>query len=342
MPGGYFTTDHVDLNTVYYKTLMPSLTRYNQFDFFPFREYLCSDGDESYVKYPVSKLQFQKLGEAEKPNAQKLEWARFKATTSKTGIAFGYTFDFLKDAKVQDIDDTQAMIYQADRLGMQNAILNCALDGASVAGFWNGYFDNETTDPRAYASLGKPPDYGQNRFSADHSHYKALNSTSIVLTTFTDAKQHLAEHGHQGPYACFINSNDIQTLEDLAGWSGGAYVSNPIVSQTAIDGFQKRWLGFDFYATEAIPSGYLLIIDLGIGSGPQASPAPSYAKPIKFIEASNPSFRGLIMKQGSTDREYPIIDSYYLRWMGAKVWARGAGYVIQAKTGSTFTAPTLI
>lgn len=329
---GYMTTDGVDLNTMYYDTMIPSVDRYNQYDFYPFRETLCSDGNESYVKYPLSKITFSALGEAETPSAQKLQWGRFIGSTSKNGTAFGYTFDFLKDADTKLIALTQAAIYEADRLAIENKVLDTILDGTTAAGFWNAAYDGET-DPKAYARVGAPPSYGQNAFNSNHTHYEGLNTTSIVLTHFTNAKQHIAEHKKIGALICFINSAQVETLENLAGWSSGAYIANPIVANTAIEGFQTRWLGIDFHQTEAVPAGYLVMIDPGNSTG--------YNKPIKFIEPNNASFRGLKLIPGNTIKDYPIIDSYFLRWMGAKVWDRSAGYVMY--TGSaTYTAPTLI
>jgi hypothetical protein len=329
---GYMTTDLVDLNEVYYKSLVPSVDRYNLYDFYAFRETLCSDGDEAYIKFPLSRITFSSLGEAEVPSAKKLQWGRFRGTTAKTGTAFGYTFDFLADASSKMISDTQAAIYDADRNAVENQVLNACLDATTSAGFWNSYFDTEA-DPKAYANVGAPPAYGQNTFNATHTHYAALATASVVLTHFTAAKHHIAEHQKVGRLLAFINSEQVETLENLAGWSTGAYIANPIVASTAIEGFQTRWLGIDFHQTEAIPAGYIAIVDIGGGAG--------YSKPIKFIEKSNPSFRGLQLIPGNTIKDYPIIDSYFLRWMGAKTWNRSAGYVIQATTDATYTAPTL-
>lgn len=328
---GFYTTDQVDLNTVYYKNLVPSVERYNQYDFYPFKEMLSSDIDESYVRYPITKITFSALGEAEVPSSDKLTWARFKGTTSKTGAAFGYTFDFLKDASSDMIDRTQAAIYDADRLQIQNLILAACLDGSTVRGFWNAAYDRETADPLAYGELCAPPAFGQNTFGSLHNHYEALGTTTPALTQFTNAKQHIAEHGHGGPYVCWINSAEVERLENLATWTS-TYTANPIIDRVAIEGFSGSMLGINFYQTEAIPAGYVLIVSLGKGT---------YDQPVKFIQASNPTFRGLIYKAGTTDADYPIVDSYFLRWANTKVWARGAGYVMWLNSSTTYTTPTL-
>ncbi|MFA5036681.1 MAG: hypothetical protein WC479_05845 [Candidatus Izemoplasmatales bacterium] len=333
---GYLTTDGVDLNEVYYNTVVPSISRYNNYDFFPFRETLCSDGDESYIKFPLDRITFDSLGEAEVPSAKKLKWGRFIGTTSKTGAAFGYTMDFLKDASSRMINDVQAEIYAADRNAVMNKVLNVCLDSASSDGFYNTYFDSES-DMKAYSNVGAPPAYGQNTFTAAHTHYVPLNSTSIALTDITSAKHHIAEHGSPSKLVAFINSEQVEVFENLAGWNYSTtatyLIPNPITDKTAIDGFQTRWLGIDFFQTEAIPAGYVLIVDVGTGGG--------YDKPVKFIEPKNASFRGLQLLPGNAIKDYPIIESYFLRWMGAKVWKRAAGIVLQAKSGTTYSAPTL-
>jgi len=334
---GYMTTDLVDLNTVYYKTVVPSVDRYNNYDFYPFRETLCSTGDESYLRFPLNRITFAAVGEAEVPSASSLKWGRFKATTSKTGAAFGYTFDFLKDASTSQIDDIQTEIYNADRNAIMNNVLNACFDGDTSRGFYNTYFDTEA-DMKAYSNEGAPPSYGQNTFTAAHTHYVPLGAVTITLTNITSAKHHLAEHGAVSKLVAFINSQEVEVFENLAGWNYATTATylfpNPIIDKTAIEGFQSRWLGIDFFVTEAVPAGYVMIVDVGSGGG--------YNKPVKFIEPNNASFRGLKVIDGNTVKDYPIIDSYFLRWMGSKVFRRGAGIVLQATSDASYETPTLI
>ncbi len=91
---GYTTTDGIDLNEILYGTVLPVLELYNLEEVLDLRALLCSDHDESYVKFDSSgKWKFQRLAEAERAQSRRKRWGKRQKDTQKYGLDIGYSFD---------------------------------------------------------------------------------------------------------------------------------------------------------------------------------------------------------------------------------------------------------
>ena len=324
---GYTTTDGIELNEVLYGTVLPIVELYNQEEVLDLRALLCSDHDESYVKFDASgQWKFQKLGESEKPASRKKVWGKMQKDTAKYGLDIGYTFDWLMSeiASSEEITRMATKAINRDR-ALQTAVIleECMTSG----GFFNGSFG-------ADEKMTAPSTYGANTFLNSHTHYVASGSATITLATITAMKLHIKEHGFKGRIWGLMNADMTKNIEDLAGWYSAAantVVPNPVVDNVSIEGFAGRLLGIDWKETEWMPTDYLFICGVQAEGG---------EKPARYIQKKNPSAKGLILAPGSYDPKYPIIDADYIHWLEALIVLRGAGVVYQLTTGS-YSSPTI-
>lgn len=317
---GFTTTDGIDLNEVLYGTVLPIVDLYNQEEVLDLRALLCSDWDESYVKFDSSgQWKFQKLGESEKPTSKKKAWGKMQKDCAKYGLDIGYTYDWLMSeaSSAAEITAMARKAVERDR-ALQTAVILSEL--LTSGGFFNGSFD-------AAENMSTPPTFGANTFAAGHSHYVSAGSATLTLATITAMKLHAKEHGFKGNLWGFMNADMTKKIEDLAGWyqANTTLIPNKLTDNVAIEGFAGRLLGVDWKETEWMPTDYLIIIGTQAAGG---------EKPVRYIQKKNPSAKGLLLTPGSYDPKYPIIDADYLHWLEAKVIVRGAGVVYYISTSA--------
>lgn len=332
---GFTTTDGIDLNEVYYNTVLPILDIYNAEEVLDIRTAICVDGDESYYKIPVntSRWKFQKLGEIEKPTSHKLVYGKRQKDTEKYGLGITYTFDWLmsEQASSEEVGKLAAKAIATDRDLITAVIIENALKSASSDGFYAGanYYDSAEKQDR-------PPAFGAQVFTTAHTHYVASNNATLRVADLTAAKEHIKEHGWGAPFVGFCNADMMKDIEDLIGLfltTTATYGSmgQELPNQVMRDGFRGRLLGIDWVETQWMPDQYILIIGARAGED----------KPIRFIQKKNPSAKGLILTPGSYNAAYPLIEASYLRWFATQALYRGAGYSLYVAATSTYADPSL-
>ena len=326
MAKGFYTLDNVDWREVWDNYLLKGIDRYNAVDVTDFAALLCQTDDETRKKYLIRTTNtFAKLAFGERAEFRKGIKGSFQKLTEKFGTGIGYDFDLLKDMKLENILEYQRGIMVQDRENIRSEILKAMLQ-SSTDGFFNGAFESDE-------GITVPPPYGQNTFLADHTHYIGTATTYISLTEIPDWRKHLIEHGHSGRFVGFINSDqEADIAKMLVPTSTTIAVSNPLTDKISIDGYITKAGGVEWVTTESIPSGYVIVVATSLEN--------SGDKPTKLVHPTNSSYRGLLLVQGGNG-EYPIIDSYYLRWLGAKVLHRGAGIVIKLGD-ATWSDPTIV
>lgn len=325
---GLMTTDGIDLNEILYGTVLPTVDVYNRQEILDLRALLCSDHDESYVKFDVSgNWKFEKLGEGQMPQARKIVWGKMQKDTEKYGLNIGYTYDWLM-SDVASADNIRRMINNAIRQdrALQTAVIldECLTSG----GFYDGSFS-------AAEVIKAPTTFGQNTFTGSHTHYNGSGSSTLTLATLTSMKEHVKQHGFKGTLWGLMNADMTKQIEDLAGWYGGTAanpVAGKVVDQVAIDGFAGRLLGINWKETEWMPDDYLMIIGTFEGRAGE--------KPLRFIQKKNPAARGLILTPGQRP-DYPIINSAYIHWLEALVLIRAAGVVYHIAATTAYTNPSI-
>lgn len=199
------------------------------------------------------------------------------------------------------------------------------------------------------------PDYNGVSFNrATHTHYVSSGAATLDSTDLDQLAALLTEHGYdqQNGYTTIIlanqtettvikgfrrgvvNNNGVTALYDFIPATGTGFLL-PVGWEVAAGGQAgNTFAGMNVVGTYgpylivehgAIPSGYLVAA---------ASAGRSTNLNIVGIrEHSEASLRGLVIKPGN-NANYPIIDSAFIRGIGAGVARRGAAAVMQVTAGA--------
>ena len=327
---GFYTSDNVDWNDVWLGELAPSLDMYNNEEGLDFRALLTSDSDDTLknINIPNSSM-FGRMGEISTPDAKQIKRGKWHAVTDEFGGAYGYTFTSLKDMDLSAIRDTQAMMFDMDRKTMRFEIVKSIMinNGATAECLWNGSFST-------LENITVPPPQLANTFAAAHTHYVVSGATTFTdLTFITTAAAHIREHGYEGRIVCFFNiAQEKEVVDYLSITSTSVVVANPITNVMGAEGIDwvGRLNGVDFVRTAAMPASYCLFAGVD---------TPGNNTLAKFVQSHNTSYRGLILMRGSNP-DYPIIESYYLRWFGSKVYNRSLGVAGYLAASGSYVNPT--
>ncbi len=240
MPQGYRTMDGIDLNDIWYggAGIQAAVDLYRSVEL-PLITALAMPWPEQIMKYGISqKNGFQVLGPSERPNRKTVDIATVYPAVTKYGYGVGTDLDTLQRSTGREVLIDQNRPMQEDPENVLVQFLQVMMSGPdaqtsnALYSYYNGQFAAEE-------KVTAPPQYQQNTFTANHSHYFA-KSGSLATTDFTDIKQTIREHGHKGSIMAFLNSTGVQALEDLASFTGSAVVRTPITDQAASMGFNDR------------------------------------------------------------------------------------------------------
>lgn len=332
MPPGYTTMDSIDLNDIWYggAGIANAVDLYRSVEL-PLINSLALPWPEQIMKYGIgAKNGFQVLAPSERPNRKMVDIATSYPTVTKYGYGVGTDLDTLQRSTGREVMMALNRPMQEDPENVLMRFLEVMLAGAdaqtnnSMYSFYNGQFAAEE-------KITAPVQYQQQVFNANHTHYIA-KSGALAATDFTDLKQTIREHGHKGNLVAFLNSTAVQALEDLASFTQAAIVRSPLTDQTAVQGFNdvfQAW-GITFHSTEMMPNNYILVVETA-----QAETG----RPLIMYQPAN--MQGLRLHPGPMN-DYPLIESFWDRWMGVKVFQRGAGAVLYYGVSGTYATPTLV
>lgn len=328
MAQGYVTTDGIDFNEIYYRGLVQAMDMYRRVEL-PVLSNLAEPAGEEIFKYGISeKNGYQPLGMGARPNRKYVQEAALYPTVKKYGYGIGSDLDTLRRSSRRQINMAIDRGFAEDPENVLLQMLKVMLKDPGTSnqrgGWYNGSFSTEEV-------ITAPPSFQQNTFLAAHTHYYQSNSSGLTLAVLTTAKGHLKHHGNGGQPIAFINNVQVQELETLAAFTANTLTRSPISDMVAVNGFtdQFRLLGIEFYATEMMPANYMLVLD----SSPLAG-----RRPLVMFEPAN--MRGLNLMPGPMN-DYPLVESFFERWFGFKVWNRGGGVAIQiVNSASAYVDPT--
>jgi len=304
---GLFTYDDVDTRMLY-KEFQEGVTAYNEVEW-AILEQFCRRTTKENVRVWQRNMEFVTASEGYLEDWQKVRAMEIALPLNEFELGYAFSKKAIQMASADELRETQREALRADlRLLAKRFFYACLTPGAASVskGFWDGNM--------AAASLKAPPNWKGNTFLTSHNHYDASGSTDIALSDFTALKREIREHGYSGPVSLFMNLQEVEACENLAGWTT-VLTPNSILEQIATKGFEvvKQFQGLTIIQDDWIPAGYLLALEGRI-------------KPLTIRDPSQPAARGLKLWEGPYS-DYPLAEAYYSHWFDLGVVHRGAGAV---------------
>lgn len=135
----------------------------------------------------------------------------------------GWTWDYLRKARISQIEADIADGIKDARDIFRQRVLTRLLKRGDDSGAANGLGSSGLSAgfATAAASTGvdfTPPAVGGTSFDSNHEHYVGIAGGAFTAAVFTDAKDELREHGHEGPYDFLIGPADETTVRGLSGF----------------------------------------------------------------------------------------------------------------------------
>lgn len=317
---GLFTYDDVDTRMLY-KEFQQGVEIYNEVEWGLMSQFIKTTTKES-VRIWQRNMEFVTAAEGYMEDWQKLRATEVPVPLREFELGYAFTKKAIQDSTADELKQTQAEALNADqRLLAKRFFYTCLTPGtgATSKGFWDANM--------AAASLRAPPPWKGNTFTTNHNHYDYSGSTDIALADFSALKREIREHGYAGPLFLFMNLQEVEACENLAGWTT-AMTANSIIETVATKGFEviKQFQGFTVIQDDWCPAGYLLAIE-------------SRIKPVTMREPLSSKGKGLKLWEGPYSA-YPLLEAYYSHRFDMAVCHRGAGaarYLAASWTTPTWT-----
>jgi len=315
---GLFTYDDVDTRMLY-KEFQEGVQIYNEVEWGLMDQFIKKTNKES-VRVWQRNMEFVTASEGYIESWQKTRAAEVAIPLEEFELGFAFTKRGIQDASANELKETQAEALAADqRLLAKRFFYRCLTPGGSTSsrGWWDGNM--------ATSSIRGPPNWKGNTFGTAHNHFDATGSLDIALSDFSAIKKEIREHGYAGKLFMFMNSDQVEECENLAGWTA-AMTPNSIIETVAKMGFEavKQFQGLTLIQDDWIPSGYLMAIE-------------GRVKPVTMREPLNPKARGLKLWEGPYTG-YPLAESYYSHRFDMDVVHRGAGAI--RYLGASWSTPS--
>jgi len=325
MPGtpGALTTDDVPLHLLYTE-FIDSIRKHNEQDR-NFKSLFCQPATKDrVVEVPRRSMRFYESGEdTTQPDYQHIAHDEIDLDEPRRMLAAAAV---TQKAVEKGISSTQVRNHhdeglRADFRLIQHAVLKSCLTTG-------GWYDGTMTTA--------PPSFKKNTFTTAHSHYLAANVAGVpTLNEFTNAKQHILEHGYGGPFFAFVNTAQAEQIENAADWTNApGPLPTPLMTKLQEMGMVPfiRAAGVTVYAEDWIDEDYMLVVSL------EETPC-SWRIP----EGKGVGVEGLMVHSALKGSEamlskYNFIEEY-VRWVSCNVLHRGAG-VAYYLAGAAWTDTT--
>ena len=314
---GLFTYDDVDTRMLY-KEFQEGVQIYNEVEWGLMSQFTKNTTKEN-VRVWQRNMEFVTASEGYLEDWQKLRAMEISVPLDEFELGFAFTKKAIQESNAQELRETQGEALRADqRLLAKRFFFRAMTPGAAARsiGWWDANM--------AAAGMRAPPDWKGNTFTTAHQHYDASGVANIALSDFSAIKREIREHGYSGSLFLFMNLQEVEACENLAGWTT-AMTANSIVETVATKGFEvvKQFQGLTLIQDDWIPAGYVMAIE-------------SRVKPISLREPINSRARGLKLWEGPYSN-YPLMESYYSHRFDMAVVHRGAGAVRQITAGAWAT-----
>jgi hypothetical protein len=282
----------------------------------------------------------------------------------------GYTWRFLVKAASQQLDAVMQIALEAENALVYEQVTKSLFNSANRTTTLDGFATPFTVVALYNADGTIPPTYKGLAFAGSHTHYLSsganVGQTSFDPQDFTDLAATIEHHGFtrsQGYNIIFLmNPADAATsvarfVRNQTFVSGGAATVTSLYDFIPTTGSNQSLLlppGYSltgglapnaFAGLEVAGSWgpYLFLQDYQIPSGYVVAAASagqsSNLNIIGVREDEDPSLQGLILKPGNNNN-YPLIDSNFIRGIGAGVRQRGAAAIMKLDaSGGAYTVP---
>ncbi len=283
----------------------------------------------------------------------------------------GYTWRFLTKASSQQLDAVMQMALEAENALVYEQVTKALFNNANRTTTLDGIPTPFTVVALYNADGTVPPSYKGQNFNGSHTHYLSTGSntgqTAFDPQDFTDLAGTIEHHGFtrsQGYNIIFLmNPADaaasvVRFVRNQTFASGGSTTVTSLYDFIPTQGSNQSLLlppGYQltgglnansFAGLEVVGSWgpYLFLQDYQIPTGYVVAAATagqsSNLNIIGIREDEDPSLQGLILKPGNNNN-YPLIDSHFIRGLGAGVRQRGAAAIMKLDaSGGAYTVPT--
>jgi len=317
---GLFTYDDVDTRMLY-KEFQQGVTLYNEVEWGLCSQFIRNTTKES-VRVWQRNMEFVSAAEGYMEDWQKIRAMEVGVPLREFELGYAFSKKAIQDSNSNELRETQAEALGADQRLLAKRFFSTVFtpgSGAVSKGFWDANM--------ASASVRAPPPWKGNSFTTSHNHYTASGSADISLADFSALKRQIREHGYAGPLFLFMNLQEVEACETLAGWTS-SMTANSVVEKVAVNGFEaiKQFQGLTLIQDDWCPPGYLMAIE-------------SRIKPVTMREPLNSRARGLKLWEGPYSA-YPLLEAYYSHRFDMAVVHRGGGasrYLAAAWSTPTWT-----
>jgi hypothetical protein len=268
-----------------------------------------------------------------------------------------FTFQYLLKATSQQLNAITNMALEADNALQFELVMKALFNNANRTATIDG---TPYTVAALYNGDGSvPPTYKNQTFAGTHTHYVTSGAAALDPQDILDLGKTIEHHGYTQSagydIVVFVNPDAADTVRS---WRRGVVAANTV--ESLYDFIPPAGQGFFLPVGWDLASGsqpaaqfggmdvvgkygpYLVVQDYQIPSGYILAAASqgrgSALNLIGLREHENPAARGLILKPGN-NANYPLIDSYYIRGLGAGVLQRGAAAIMQVTASGSYTVP---
>jgi hypothetical protein len=282
----------------------------------------------------------------------------------------GYTWRFLTKATSAQLDAVMQMALEAENALVFEQVTKSLFNSANRTATVDGISTPFTVVALYNADGTVPPPYKGQVFNGSHTHYLSsganVGQVAFDPQDFLDLAGTIEHHGFtraQGYNIIFLlNPADaaasvVKYVRNQAFVSGGAATVVSLYDFIPTTGSNQSLLlppGYtltgglnqnSFAGLDVVGSWgpYLFLQDYSIPAGYAVAAATagqsSQLNIIGIREDEDPSLQGLILKPGNNNN-YPLIDSYFIRGLGAGVRQRGAAAIMKLdNSGGAYTVP---
>jgi len=282
----------------------------------------------------------------------------------------GYTWRFLTKASTAQLDAVLQQALEAENALVFEQVTKSLFNSANRSATLDGIVTPFTVVALYNADGTVPPPYKGQNFAGSHTHYlgSGANAGQVAFDPqdFLDLAGTVEHHGFtraQGYNIVFLmNPADaaasvVKYVRNQAFASGGAVPATSLYdfipangsnfSLLLPPGYQlvgglapNSFAGIDVVGTWG---PYLILQDYQIPAGYMVAAATAgQSNQLNIIgirEDSDPALQGMILKPGNNNA-YPLIDSYFIRGIGAGVRQRGAAAIMKLdNSGGAYTVP---